>query len=843
MTQSNDRSQELLFIRPNKLSYAISAILAVPAASAIAQDQDEEKTGFLEEVLVTATKRAESMQDIPQSIQAISQEEMKVAGLSSIDDYVRFIPSMSYVSSNPGTARIIFRGIADAANTFIAESASALYLDEQSLTLNATPDPRMVDIARIEALSGPQGTLYGASAQAGTLRIITNKPDPTAFDANVDIMFKSMSEGDASYDASFMVNIPMSDTAAIRLVGFSARDGGFIDNVLGVTPRFQDKDNASALKDNFNEVNHSGGRISARFFPNDDWTVTAGVIYQKTESDGRPEMNPLLGDLQVVRFDLDHEYDNQDWTQYSLTFEGDLGFANFVSATSYFERDWEYTQNTEAYMAYFGTFCYGGHYDAAGDWQPYVGGYSPYCFQPAGVGNYYFDPIGYMRNTQNNTKFSQEFRLSAQGEKVDWVAGVFYEKATEDWDFWTFADGYDQSQGDVNWYDGAGRLLWKPYPIPTARLGTDAWWTSFDRTETEQKAVFGEATFHVSEKVDLLVGARWFDRTMNKDYWTELPPGNRGLEGDENGVLHPSSSDSDSIFKFSAKYQVNDNAMVYALYSEGFRPGGTNRGRGLPFFPNEFNADYLENIEFGVKSVLAEGKVRLNATYFDMTWKDYMLEMIDPSSVKCGLPNAKPEPNCSQPWQKVVANVGDASSSGLEINLDVAPNENVTWGINATFLDATVDEDLPATITVPAGSRLPLSPEIKASAHFTYEFPVNWMNGAANSAYVRFQTSYVGDMLNQVEPYEYIIGFADGVYLGGNPAPQFLQPAYGISDIKFGVSGDDWTVQLFVNNVTDERAVLYDNPNELERFFAGWARQTINRPREYGIRFTKSFSK
>ena len=181
--------------------------------------------------------------------------------------------------------------------------------------------------------------------------------------------------------------------------------------------------------------------------------------------------------------------------------------------------------------------------------------------------------------------------------------------------------------------------------------------------------------------------------------------------------------------------------------------------------------------------------------------------------------------------------MGDASSSGLEINLDVAPNENISWGINATFLDATVDEDLPATITVPAGSRLPLSPEFKGSAYFTYEFPIDWMNGNANSAYVRLQASHVGDMLNQVEPYQYDPA-------GGGPnAPQFVQPSYTIGDIKFGVSGDDWTVQLFVNNVTDERAVLYDNPNELERFFAGWARQTVNRPREIGISYSKSFSR
>jgi len=828
MTHAFDRSQEHFTLRPNKLSYAISAVLAVPATAAVAQDQGEtRKGGFLEEVMVTATKREASMQDIPQSIQAISEAELKQAGLSSMDDYVRFIPSMSYAQVNPGTAMVIFRGIADAQNTFIAEPSAAVYIDEQSLTLNATPDPRMVDIERVEALSGPQGTLYGASAQSGTLRIITNKPDPSAFEANIDLALKSMSEGDSSYDASAMVNIPLSDTAAIRLVGFSAKEGGFIDNVLGTTPRFGYKTNAGTEKEDFNEVNISGGRVSARWFPNDDWTVTAGAIYQKTESDGRPEMDPAIGELQVVRFYPDKEYDNQDWKQYSLTFEGDLGFADFVSATSYFERDWEYTQDTATYAAYFGTFCYGGSYDASGYWQPYVGGYSRYCFQPAGVGNYYNEPTGYLINTQNNKKFAQEFRLSATGEKVDWVAGVFYEKASEDWDFYSYTDGYDQSQAMDNWL--SGRLEeGTGYPVPSAPSGDNAWWFSGDRTDFEQKAVFGEATFHLNEKIDLTLGMRWFDRTMDKVYWVEQPTGN--LSGE--GVLRPTSDVSDTVPKVSLKYQVDDNWMVYGLYSEGFRPGGTNRGRGIPFFPREFDSDLLENIEFGTKSVLADGKVRLNATYFDMQWKNYMLELIDPSFTPCGEEGALPEPGCGQPWQKVVANVGNASSKGFELQIDAVPSDRLTLGFNATWLDAKLDEDVVALIEIPAGSRLPLSPEFKGSVYATYEWPVNWLG--ASSAFLRFQSSYVGDMLNQVEP------FPEEAY--SEPAPQLRQPSYTISDLKFGVNADDWSIQLFVKNLGDERAVLFDNPNEFDRFF-GRGRQTVNRPREYGIRFTKSFSK
>ncbi|MDX1556785.1 MAG: TonB-dependent receptor plug domain-containing protein, partial [Xanthomonadales bacterium] len=459
MTNKKALPQELPAIRPNKLSYAISAVLATPAGAAMAQDQDQSdapRAGMLEEVLVTARKRTESVMDIPESIQAISGEELTAAGLNDMDDYVRFIPSMSYVSSNPGSATIIFRGVADSAESFIAEPTAALYLDEQSLTLNATPDPRMVDIERIEALSGPQGTLYGANAQSGLLRVITNKPTTEGFEAFIDLMGRNGSDSDFSYDASAMVNIPVNDTFAIRLVGFSAEDGGFIDNINGDSVPNGVFNNAGAEAENFNDVEYYGGRIAARWFANDDWTITANVVHQDTRSDGRPERDPTQAqDLSISRFRIDREYDDQDWTQYGLTIEGDLGFADFVSATSYFTRDWTYTQDTQPYAAYFGTFCYDGYYYAYSN-------YSPYCFQPVGVGNYYYnDPVGYLQNVQKDTKFAQEFRLSHTGERFDWVAGIFYEDADQEWVFDTFETGYGyrNSKSFANYRAGKRDLI------------------------------------------------------------------------------------------------------------------------------------------------------------------------------------------------------------------------------------------------------------------------------------------------------------------------------------------------------------------------------------------------
>ena len=815
MSQERKLIEDLPVNRPHPLSLAISALVAAPAATAVAQDQQEASENILlEEVTVTARKRTEDLQSIPQSIQAISEQTIIQAGLRGMDDYVRFIPSLSIVQANPGTAKVIFRGIADAQSTFIAEPSAAVYLDEQSLVLTGQPNPRMVDIERVEALSGPQGTLFGASAQAGVLRIITNKPDPAAFDANFDISGSYMSEGDPSYDLSGMVNIPLSESWALRLVGFAARDGGYIDIVKGTTPQYDLFTNDDAVQEDFNEVNHSGGRIAARWFINDDWTMTAGIIHQRTKSDGRSEHDPVYaGELNLVRFKPQNEFDDMDWTQYALTFEGDLGFADFVSATSYFTRDWTYQQDTSVgYAAYF-SWCYS--YYPYGSPTIYT---SRYCFQPAGVGSYYNDPIGYLQNVQKNKKFSQEFRMFHQGETIDWVAGLFYEDSDEEWDFNTFTDGYDQSQAWENLI--AGRT---DQPIPTEPSG-DSWWYSADRTNWEQYAVFGEITWHINDSWDLTGGARWFNRTMDKQYWVELPANNVPAEG----ILNPTSDEKDWVPKVSLTWNVTDNNMLYALYSEGFRPGGTNRNRGVPFFPVQYDADKLENFEIGTKNTLAGGRIRLNATYFDMSWNDYQLEVVDPSNIPCGDENALPPPNCSQPWQKVVANVGNASSQGLEVQFDWAVSQNFTLGANGTWLDAKLDEDVFVTTLVPAGSRLPLSPEFKGAMYAQYNWDVSWFN--ANNAWLRLQWSYTGDMLNQVEP----------LTLDDGPSPQIVQPSYNIGDLRFGLDHDKWSLQLYINNITDERAVLFANPYEFDYYYDR-SRVTVNRPRSFGIRWIQRF--
>jgi len=209
----------------NRLARAVSAILAGSYAPTLFAQSG------LEEIVVTARKREETLLSVPQEIQAIGQQEIEKAGLNTVDDIARFVPSLTYNSTTPGRGAIYFRGVADDSSSFIADASAAIYLDEQPLTQSSLqPEIRLVDIERIEALPGPQGTLYGASSQSGTLRYITNKPDPTKFESNVSVEGNSVEDGDVGYDVSAVLNLPLGENSAIRLVGFTAHEAGFIDS-------------------------------------------------------------------------------------------------------------------------------------------------------------------------------------------------------------------------------------------------------------------------------------------------------------------------------------------------------------------------------------------------------------------------------------------------------------------------------------------------------------------------------------------------------------------------------------------------------------------------------------
>ncbi|TFG39064.1 MAG: TonB-dependent receptor, partial [Chromatiales bacterium] len=353
-------------IRTSNYGISYNTTIAAAVATAVGgfvPAHAQEVRGGIDEITVTATKRGDmSIQDLAGSIQAFGTEAIRNQNLFSMEDYAKFTPSMSYFGNQSGAGKIFFRGIADAPDTFIASASAAVYLDEQPLTQSAQVDVRLIDIERVEALSGPQGTLFGSSSQSGTLRIVTNKPDPTKFESFADITLKSMEEGDPSYDISAMVNIPLvEDKFAIRLVGFSATEGGFIDNVLGTTANYEalgkapvtgPQFNTAAVKENWNETTIDGARVGAKWFINDNWSATGLVSYQTATANAENTYDPTVGDLQLIAFHPDSR--NDDWTAFAFTLDGAIGKLNFTSATAYFTRDSKYVQDTTSYIAYFG---------------------------------------------------------------------------------------------------------------------------------------------------------------------------------------------------------------------------------------------------------------------------------------------------------------------------------------------------------------------------------------------------------------------------------------------------------------------------------------------------------
>ena len=786
------------------IAVAVSVALTGHGGEAQAQDRDSKESRGIEEITVTARKREESLQDIPASIQALTGADMKRQGLNNLEDIVRFLPNVSAVGTTAGENKVIFRGVSDNPGAFIAASSAAVYLDEQPLTQFAVnPEPRMVDMERVEALAGPQGTLYGDSSQSGTLRFITNKPNPTEFEANVDVMTRFGSDSAASYDVSGMVNIPlMQDKFALRLVGFSATDGGFIDNVLGVSPQLGTVDNADVVEEDFNDVDVQGGRISAKWFVNDEWSVTGAYLYQKTESAGRNTYDPTVGDLQTVKFFKDKRDDK--WQQLSLTVEGRIGSFDIVSNTGYFERDTFYVDERTTYAAYFNyNFCV-------------YAQFAGYCW--SGQTFYDQDTVGFSTNDQENTRFTQEFRLTQSGDNYRFIAGVFYEEKTEDWDFLSLTPDFENTLG---FYYFTGILGY------TASGGAPAWWRSADSTDWKQWAVFTNLNYDFSDSFSAEVGLRYFDQEMDRRYLVDKAF--ISAPGVWPDVVSPTGGNQDIVPKVTLTYKFDDEKLLYALYSEGWRAGGANRNRTpFTFFPVSYDPDLLKNFEVGVKTRWLDNRLQVNATAYFGQWENYQIEAVDPSFKPCEAGQDPIVDLCDQPFQVMVANVGDAEQQGLELEVRAAPSEGFDLGMSLGYVDAKTTNAFIVSdldVLVPKGSRLPNVPEWKANGYVQYTWPFN----ATMDMYVRGQVSWQDESRNQLEDFtpEPLVQ-ARGTY---------IQPSYSIADLKVGVANDTWTLEAFVNNLSDERAVLYEDDQFFDAFWGG-RRVTTNRPREFGVRFS-----
>lgn len=753
-----------------------------------------QESGALEEVVVTAQKRSESLQDVPLSIQAIGTQRLEELSVKSFDDYVRFLPSVNFQTGAPGFASVYMRGIASGENSNHSGPLPSvgIYLDEQPITtIQGALDVHIYDIARVEALAGPQGTLYGASSQAGTIRIITNKPDPSAFDAGFSLEGNTVASGDLGYVAEGFVNLPIGERAAIRLVGFAKRDAGFIDNVPGTRTYPVSGvtiDNSDLVEEDYNDVDTFGARAALRIDLNDNWTITPAIMAQQTKAGGSFSYNPALGDLRVSRF-LPESLEDR-WGQLALTVEGKIANLNVVYAGAYLKRDDDTLSDYSDY-----SFFYDVNY---------------------GSGAYIYDNAGNVIEPTQGTigkdgykRQSHELRFSTAGEgRTRAVGGLFYQRQVHD----ILQNYYIRNFSDFFAVTG--------YP--------DAIWITNQQRVDRDYAAFGEVTFDATDKLSLTAGVRYFEsrnsligffgysgnfssRTGEAACFTPVGVG-LGINGGPCINLDKEVEEDGWTPRVNATYKIDDDKMVYLTYSEGFRPGGINRRGTLP----PYNADFLTNYEFGWKTTWAANTLRFNGALFFLKWDDIQFSYL-------GL-NGLTE----------IRNAGNAEVRGLEVDVSWAATDKltITGGFALTDTELTqdycIDPSSCPPANAPAGTELPVTPKLKANMTARYGFPLGGMDGHVQLAAV-YQGSNWADLQT-----------ADRLPLG-------QLAAYTTADLAIGASGDRHSYEFFVQNLFDKRGeVTFTTQCAINGFdgntLCGNQPYTIpNRPRLIGFKYTQKF--
>ncbi|WP_255418769.1 TonB-dependent receptor [Novosphingobium sp. THN1] len=655
-----------------KVLMLAGATLSFPAMAQEAQTDAAESDPNV--IIVTAQKRSENLQNVPISIQALGTQKLEQLGVASFTDYAQQLPSVTFqaLGGTPGTNVVYMRGVASGGDGNHSGSLPSVgvYLDEQPVTtIGGNLDVHVYDIARIESLSGPQGTLYGASSEAGTIRIITNKPDTSGFYGSVDGEVNTVNKGGQGYKLEGMINAPLSSNAALRVVGWYQRDAGFIDNVPGTrtfcgTPTLDSEgeingcikdgvsvNNAAFVKKDYNYTDIYGGRAALKVDLDENWTVTPQFMYQETKSRGSYGYDPSVGDLQVQHFFP--EFRNDKFWQAALTIEGKFGNWDVTYAGAYLDRKTfqssDYTDYSEAYDSLYES----------------VGGLANYFYYQDSLGNT-IDPRQKVLGSDHFKKLSQEFRVaSPSSDPFRFVGGLFYQYQSN--------------------------LIHQDYQI--ANLGPlvsvnglpGTLWLTQQKRVDQDYAAFGEFSLDVSPTVTLTAGGRAFiyDNTLVGFFGfgrnpafiqgaDDNPPPNAAgssrtgvaacftqsglrlrdaqLAGQTNTTLLPpevagspctnlgvyttdgikpvKASGTGGTYRFNATWKPNSDMLAYATVSRGFRPGGINRRGDF----GAYQPDYLTNYEIGFKTTLANGLLRLNGAVYQQDWKNFQFAYLGPNS-------------------------------------------------------------------------------------------------------------------------------------------------------------------------------------------------------------------
>lgn len=824
------------------LATALLVSSALTSAAALAQSSDspvstpttDAAAGEPEqdEIIVTAQKRDESIQTVPLSIQAIGTRRLDQLNVTSFADYSQLLPSVAFQSSQPGVTTVYMRGVASGGDGNHSGSLPSVgvYLDEQPVTtIGGTPDIHIYDVARIESLAGPQGTLYGASSEAGTIRIITNKPDTSGFYGRIDGEANTVKSGGQGGRLEGMLNIPLSQRAALRVVGFYQHDAGFIDNVPGTRSFTGDitVDNAEFVEKNYNDADIWGGRAALTIDLDDSWTVTPTILYQEQRNHGSFGYDPKVGDLQVQHFFP--EYRRDRFAQAALTIEGKLGNWDLTYAGAYFDRralqSSDYTDYAEAYDSLYAS----------------VGGIAGYFYFLNNAGQQ-IDSRQRIIGTDHFRKMSQELRIaSPQDERLRLVAGAFYQRQSnrigQDYRVAGLADNLS-----VN-----------------GRPGT-LWLTEQYRVDKDY-AVFGEASYDLLPKLTLTAGARayifdnsligffGFGRDLDGPPYNAAGSSRTGVAGcytttgallrdNPGGTLFPaavSGSPCTNLAQFDGRslsprsvdgqgvtYRLNlswkpaDGLLFYGTWSKGFRPGGINRRATVaPYAP-----DFLTNYEAGWKTTLLDGRLRWNGAVYQQNWDAFQFSFLGANSFT-EIHNG-PDARIRGIESDISAYLGGLALTAAGSYTDAKTKRNLCAIDDPTFTCAG-DGNF---IAAPTGTRLPITPRFKISGNARYTVPVGSAKGYVQ-ALVTHQSSASSDIRTAVVE----TGTGDIV----NPAALTGRlAAFTTANFSVGLDLRTYTFEFYLQNAFDERAQL----SRFQQCGSCYQRPYIvtNTPRTIGIR-------
>jgi len=837
-----------------RLTFYLSslALLNAAAFSGFAMAQTE-----LEEVVVTARKKAESLQDVPISVSALRESDLEDKGINVFEDYLLQLPSVTAGGAGPGTSTIYIRGLASTTPNLTTAGVAGLapnvsfYLDEQPLAQpGRNLDVYAADMARIEVLAGPQGTLFGASSQAGVVRMITNKPVIGEASANVEVEARFMPGADTGDKVELVANMPLGDSTAARFVAYRDKKGGYIDQVAGSinasqSARFRAagtvRDNGlpvnssrggfqagadlsgvtlgnavAIVKDDANTLTYQGFRASLAHEINENWDALATVAQQTIDADGVFFVDPNLGDLEIQRYTedvIEDEFDNM-----SLTLEGSIGDLEVVYAGAY-------TDRTSDQMVDYTDYLFVGQYlpyyicDYYVTYTTYAPGNVP--TGTCGAPNLLVD------STTNLEVTSHEFRINADlNDTTSVTAGVFASdtELTELNLFTypgsvgndiTYAANYALTDTSVTGVINNASPGWfsaGPYSEPVI------FFNDIKRTD-KQMGVFGEVSYALSDTSELSVGARWYDievdfeGSANSSFYngfgnpdTQQFGSNLSAQyapGNANG--YPDTAQTDGVIgKVTYSWNKSEDTMLYVTMSEGFRPGLLNRPVGSSSPDGSYTvkpsieSDEITNYEFGWKAVLQDGALRFNGSVFMVDVSGLQSTIFDPSIVNLFFSD----------------NAADAEIRGVEGDILYYTDSGLILSGAFSILNTEITKSLVPTADVVVGSHLAFAPGFQANFSARKE----WGTSMGNTGHwqAQFNHSRASDS-DIMEP---------------NRA---TQASYFLTNIRAGVSNDSWTAEMYIDNVFDERAEISNT------FVFDRQRVAVIRPLNLGFRYKVKF--